>query len=134
VEWITSLPKGLTHDEIVDKRIHRAIEPVTLFKAQSGEPWSTVGDVDGLLMTSKHFAAIAKNLPDWDLDKLGKALNLRDAIRSGCRMDNRQHYTVRELDDTLMESALSNNEDAFSYAAYFYVEIGFLPVATEPLT
>jgi hypothetical protein len=108
----------------IEKRIARAIEAITVFKEQSGEPWSTVGDVNGLLTASRHFAAVATQLQDWDLDELGKALNFRDLISSGRHMRQGQHDKAQELQAALTKATFSNDEEALSNATFFYLEIG----------
>jgi hypothetical protein len=67
---------------VIEKQVVSALERTVAFKRQSGAPW-TVEDEVGLHTVSRQFAAVARRLPHWGLDELGRALMVRYQILSG---------------------------------------------------
>ena len=73
---------GNASTHAIEQRIANAIAATDSFKNLSGEPWRAVSDIVGLHTAARHFAAIAKEVPYWDLDDLGRVLGIRDRILS----------------------------------------------------
>ena len=88
-----------------------------------GEPWRAVSDIVGLHTAARHVAAIAKEVPYWDLDDLGRVLGIRDRISSGRSLGQSAHDELQKLKAALSEKAVVD-EHTLRHAAYFYMEIG----------
>ena len=58
-------------------RIEDAISETVAFKPASGEVWKGVLDEVELHTAARAFAALAKALPAWRIDDLGRAFNLQ---------------------------------------------------------
>jgi hypothetical protein len=108
------------HIIALERRIAAAIERTSRHKSQSGEPWSTVCDERSFLVASRQFFKVACELPRWDPDKLGTALNYRDCIRSGRTMREDQHRVANELHEALAQTKVV--EETTDQATWFYLE------------
>jgi hypothetical protein len=106
----------------LEKRIAKAIRSITQYKELSGEPWSAVLDLSSFQCSSRHFSTVARHLAQWDINKLGQALNCRDLISTGRSMRPDQHDLVKELFDALDGSDIS--EETLQHATYFFLEVG----------
>ena len=112
---------------VLEKRLTKAIEAIISFKELSCEPWKTFYDKEEFLTSARHFANVARTLPDWDLDDLGRALNLRGIIASGRTMPRSDHVTVEQFQAALAKSAREVDNNILKEAWYFYSEIGHFP-------
>jgi hypothetical protein len=108
----------------MEQKIANALETTSSCKELSGEPWRAFNDIGELQTAARHFSTVARALPNWELDLLGRALNLRDIIASGREMPLFDHVSVQKLNASLSASALSVDEHTLTHAAYFYMEIG----------
>jgi hypothetical protein len=111
----------------LEKRLTKAIEAIISFKELSCEPWKAFHDKEEFLTSARHFANVARTLPDWDLDDLGRALNLRGIIASGRTMPRSDHVTVEQFQAALAKSAREVDNNMLEEAWCFYSEIGHFP-------
>ena len=84
-------------------------------------------DADAFRTSARYFASIAKQLPDWDINDLGRALIIRDRALSGRHMLPYQLDQMRALEHAL--SALpqaGEGNDSLTFASNFYTEVGQL--------
>ena len=101
-----------------------AIEATTTHKLQSSEPWRAVRCVEDLRMAARHFASVARELPHWELDTIGRTLVILDALASGRRLATHQIGLVTHLEEALPESMINQSSDLLKEASRFYREIG----------
>jgi hypothetical protein len=83
---------------VIEMSIASAIEATLSFKVDSGEPWRAVRGIEDLRMYARDFAAVAKDLQEWELDALGRALVYRDRHTTGGSLAPYQQDQVRMLE------------------------------------
>ena len=109
---------------VLEGKLAMAIEATTTHKLQSSEPWRAVRCVEDLRMAARHFASVARELPHWELDTIGRTLVVRDALASGRRLATHQIGLVTHLEEALPESMINQSSDLLKEASRFYREIG----------
>ena len=107
-----------------EKPIADEILETSKFKELSGEPWRAVQDEASFHTAAHHFAAVARTLPDWRLDDLGRALSFWDLQRAGRTLAKSHEIAAHELQMALALAAHGADKSALEYAAYSYIEIG----------
>ena len=105
-----------------ERQIVSAMQNVTSFYEASGEPWRYVQDLPHFQSASRHFVVVARRLPDWSLDRLGRALSAREILGIGCTLRPDQLKLAESLSQALLTTAL--DDDTCKHASWFYREIG----------
>ena len=109
---------------MVERRVASATEATQEFKFLSGEPWCAVRNIGDLHMCACNFAAVARDVHDWNLDTLGNALISRHLQASGRVLGRPQQDASRELHIALANTDVQNDMATMSSAARFYMEVG----------
>jgi hypothetical protein len=119
-------------ESLENRRIDAAIEAIRTFKHESHEPWSNVADFSDLCMCAGSFKAVAKELVDWELNDLGRALILRDTLDIGGSLAPYQLKRVEMFESAVSHKSIKNDRHALQRAAWFFREIGSFDIAMVP--
>ena len=77
--------------------------------------------------SARQFARMANELSHWELDALGRALSLRDFALSGRHLAPYQLEQLSKFEFALAKTALRQQSDILTRAAYFYCEVSHVP-------
>ena len=115
---------GVAVQHAVEEQIAFAIHETVNFKLLSGEPWRAFSDENSFHMAARHFFAVSRDLPDWPLDDLGRALNYCNLEQSGRSLAEPQLDICRRFRAALVNAEVVIDTTTFVQATYFYAEVG----------